>query len=132
MGRGAMWAVRRGGRLRVDVRHVIDRPLHPIVRPARAHGGHDGLRGGLERSTRKATTDVAAYSALGPMALGAGRSHATSARIVNIGTSLGVPQGQLSAERNALNALIKVVAPTLYATLFTFGSKRARSACPSS
>ena len=78
----------------------------------------------------KATTDVAAYSALGPMALGAGRSHATSARIVNIGTSLGVPQGQLSAERNALNALIKVVAPTLYATLFTFGSKRGAIGLP--
>ena len=56
--------------------------------------------------------------------------HATSARIVNIGTSLGVPQGQLSAERNALNALIKVVAPTLYATLFTFGSKRGAIGLP--
>jgi len=77
-----------------------------------------------------ATTDVAAYSALGPMALGSGRSHATSARIVNIGTSLGVPQGQLSAERNALNALVKVVAPTLYATLFTFGSRRGMIGLP--
>ena len=44
--------------------------------------------------------------------------------------SLGVPQGQLSAERNALNALIKVVAPTLYATLFTFGSKRGAIGLP--
>ena len=35
-----------------------------------------------------------------------------------------------SAERNALIALIKVVAPTLYATLFTFGSSRGMIGLP--
>ena len=33
-------------------------------------------------------------------------------------------QGQLAAERSTLNALIKVVAPSLYTWLFAFGSSR--------
>ena len=33
-----------------------------------------------------------------------------------------MPQGQLAAERNTLNAIIKVVAPSLYAFLFAYGS----------
>ena len=78
----------------------------------------------------QATTNAVAYGALAPIALGAGRSHATGARIVNLGTELGVPQGQLSAERTALNAVVKVVAPTLYATLFAFGAKRGVIALP--
>jgi hypothetical protein len=57
------------------------------------------------------------------MALGAGKGQATSARITNLGEELGVPQGQLAAERNTLNALIKVVAPSLYASLFAFGAR---------
>ena len=78
----------------------------------------------------RATTDAAAYGALVPIALGSGRSHATTARIVNLGTDLGVPQGQLAAERTALNAVIKVIAPTLYAALFAFGAQRGVIALP--
>ena len=74
--------------------------------------------------------DAAAYGALVPIALGSGRSHATTARIVNLGTDLGVPQGQLAAERTALNAVIKVIAPTLYAALFAFGAQRGVIALP--
>ena len=55
----------------------------------------------------------------------------TGARIVNhIGEELGVPQGQLAAERNALNALIKVVAPSLYAALFALGVSRGAIGLP--
>lgn len=32
-----------------------------------------------------------------------------------------MPQGQLAAERNALNAILKVVTPSLYGSLFAFG-----------
>ena len=72
-----------------------------------------------------ATTDAAAHAAIVPIAFGASRDQATSARIVNhLGEELGVPQGQLAAERNALNALIKVIAPTLYAWLYTVGVAR--------
>lgn len=72
-----------------------------------------------------ATSDAAALAAVAPIALGASRDQATSARIVNhLGEELGVPQGQLAAERNALNALIKVIAPSLYAWLFTVGASR--------
>eukprot|EP00802_Teleaulax_amphioxeia_P005472 Tamp_05476.p1 GENE.Tamp_05476~~Tamp_05476.p1 ORF type:complete len:545 (+),score=69.55 Tamp_05476:171-1637(+) len=70
----------------------------------------------------KASSNVIAYAALAPMTLGAGKGHALSARIVNLGSELGVPQGQLSAERNTLNAIIKVIAPSMYAALFAFGS----------
>ena len=69
-----------------------------------------------------ATSNTIAFSGVVPMALGAGKGQATSARITNLGEELGVPQGQLAAERNTLNAIIKVVAPSLYAWLFAFGS----------
>jgi hypothetical protein len=70
----------------------------------------------------QATSDPIAYSGVVPMAVGAGKAQATSARITNLGDEMGVPQGQLSAERNTLNAIIKVIAPSLYAWLFAFGS----------
>merc|ERR1711865_1282139 len=69
-----------------------------------------------------ATTNIIAYSAVVPLAFGAGKHMAISARIVNLGQELGVPQGQLSAERNTLNAIIKVVAPSIYAWLFAYGA----------
>ena len=70
----------------------------------------------------RATSDAVALGAVVPIALGAGKGQATSARLVNhIGVELGVPQGQLAAERNALNAVIKVLAPSLYAALFGLG-----------
>ena len=72
----------------------------------------------------QATSDAVAFGGVVPLALGAGKAQATSARITNLGEELGVPQGQLAAERNTLNALIKVVAPTLYASLFALGARR--------
>ena len=36
----------------------------------------------------------------------------------------GLAQGQLAAERNTLNAIIKVIAPSLYAWLFSLGARR--------
>lgn len=77
-----------------------------------------------------ATTNIIAYSAVVPLAFGAGKHMATSARIVNLGQELGVPQGQLSAERNTLNAIIKVVAPSIYAWLFAYGASHAMLALP--
>ena len=71
-----------------------------------------------------ATSNAIAFSGVVPMALGAGKGQATSARITNLGKELGVPQGQLAAERNTLNAIIKVIAPTLYAWLFALGARR--------
>ena len=119
-----------------------------------------------------ATSNAMAFGAVGPMALGAGKGMAVSARIVNLGAErgdaactcmhartharmhprmhactharahtrathtctaqtrahtgaeLGVPQGQMSAERNTLNAIIKVIAPSLYAALFAYGAAR--------
>jgi hypothetical protein len=68
-----------------------------------------------------ATSNAVAFGGVVPMAFGAGKGQATSARITNLGEQMGVPQGQLAAERNTLNALIKVVAPSLYAWLFAFG-----------
>jgi DHA1 family tetracycline resistance protein-like MFS transporter len=53
-----------------------------------------------------ATSNAIAFSGVVPMALGAGKSQATSARITNLGEELGIPQGQLAAERNTLNAFI--------------------------
>ena len=41
-----------------------------------------------------------------------------------------MPQGQLAAERNALNAIIKVLAPSLYAALFSFGVRRGTVGLP--
>ena len=79
----------------------------------------------------KATSNAVAIGAVVPVSFGAGKAQATSARIVNhIGEELGVPQGQLAAERNALNALIKVVAPSLYAALFAFGVSRGTIGLP--
>ncbi len=72
----------------------------------------------------QATSNAVAFSGVLPMALGAGKGQATSARITNLGEELRVPQGVLAAERNTLNALIKVVAPSLYAWLFAFGARR--------
>merc|ERR1712061_356379 len=64
-----------------------------------------------------ARSDVMAHGALVPLGLGAGRVQATSACIVKLADDLGVPQGQLSAKRNALNAIIKIVSPSIYAWL---------------
>lgn len=71
-----------------------------------------------------ATSNAIAFSGVVPMALGAGKGQATSARITNLGKEMGVPQGQLAAERNTLNAIIKVAAPSLYASLFALGVRR--------
>lgn len=69
-----------------------------------------------------ATSNAMAVGAVVPMALGSGKGQAVSARIVNLGAEAGVPQGQLSAERQTLNALVRVAAPSLYAALFAFGA----------
>lgn len=78
----------------------------------------------------KATNNAIAYGAILPVSLGASKGQATNARIVNLGEELGVPQGQLSAECNALNAIIKVIAPTLYATLFAIGASHGMLGLP--
>lgn len=78
----------------------------------------------------RATSSALAHVGVVPMAFGAGKGQATSARITNLGEELGVPQGQLAAERNTLNAIIKVVAPSLYAWLFALGVKYGRIGLP--
>ena len=133
MGRGAVRAVRRGGRLRVDVRHIIDRPLHRLFGPRGHTVATTGCAAALFSLTRKGDhrrRGLLRAGSHGPRRGPVARD--VGPRIVNIDASLGVPQAGLSAERNALNALIKVVAPTLYATCLPSGRKRARSACPSS
>ena len=72
----------------------------------------------------------AAFGALGPMGVGAGRVQPASAKLTAIGVEQGVPQGQLAAERNTLNALVKVVAPSFYAFLFEVGVARGVTALP--
>lgn len=68
-----------------------------------------------------ATSNAVAFLGVAPIALGAGKGQATSARITNLGEELRISQGQLAAERNTLNAIIKVIAPSLYAWLFAVG-----------
>ena len=80
---------------------------------------------GFASGSQRAALVCAVVGLLGPA-----RTLGASTTMTSEGARLGVPQGQLSAERNALNALIKVVAPTLYATLFTFGSKRGAIGLP--
>ena len=58
----------------------------------------------------QATSSAAAFSAVVPMAAGAAKGQAASARITNLADEQGVPQGQLAAERNTLNAAVKVLA----------------------
>lgn len=41
-----------------------------------------------------------------------GKGQPVSARIVNLATEAGVPQGALAAERSTLNAIVKVGAPS--------------------
>ena len=62
--------------------------------------------------------------------LGAGKAQPVSARIVNLATEAGVPQGALAAERSTLNAIVKVVAPSVFAWAFAYGSKRGVLALP--
>jgi len=79
----------------------------------------------------RATSNAVAVGAVVPIALGAGKQQATSARLVNhLGEELGVPQGQLAAERNALNAVVKVIAPSMYAALFQLGVTRGAAGLP--
>ena len=72
-----------------------------------------------------ATSNAIAFSGVVPMALGAGKGQATSARITNLGKEMGVPQGQLAAERNTLNAI--VIAPSSRFPL-ALGVRKASSA----
>ena len=67
---------------------------------------------------------------VGPMGVGAGRVQPASAKLTASGVEQGVPQGQLAAERNTLNALVKVVAPSFYAFLFEVGVARGVTALP--
>jgi len=78
----------------------------------------------------QATSNAIAFGGVVPMAFGAGKGQATSARIINLGEELKVPMGQLSAERNTLNAIIKVIAPSAYAWLFAFGASRGAISLP--
>ena len=84
----------------------------------------DGLRGGVVRSTRQSHNGRRGLLRVGP--------HGPGCRPVarDVGPHREHRHAQRRAERNALNALIKVVAPTLYATLFTFGSKRGAIGLP--
>mmetsp|Transcript_21383 Transcript_21383/g.43256 ORF Transcript_21383/g.43256 Transcript_21383/m.43256 type:complete len:483 (-) Transcript_21383:250-1698(-) len=77
-----------------------------------------------------ATSNAIAFGGVVPMAFGAGKMQATSARIMNLGEEMNVPMGQLSAERNTLNAIIKVVAPSAYAWLFAFGAAHGTVSLP--
>ena len=49
---------------------------------------------------------------------------------VNLATEAGVPQGALAAERNTLQAIVKVIAPSAFAQAFAHGSKRGVLALP--
>lgn len=77
-----------------------------------------------------ATTTPAAFAGVAPMALGAGKTQPITARVTTLAEEMGVPQGQLAAERSTLNAFVRVLAPSIYAALYTFGASRGVVALP--
>jgi hypothetical protein len=70
-----------------------------------------------------ATTSAAAFGGVFPMALGAGKTQPTVARLATLAAEQGVPQGQLAAERSTLTAVVRVISPALYAGLFSVRTK---------
>jgi DHA1 family tetracycline resistance protein-like MFS transporter len=76
------------------------------------------------------TSTPAAFASIAPMALGAGKTQPINARLANLAEQQGVPQGQLAAERSTLTAVVRVLSPSLYAWLFSFGARRGCVALP--
>jgi len=77
-----------------------------------------------------AHTTPTAFAGVLPMALGSGKVQPVNARITSLAEEQNVPQGQLAAERSTLNAVVRVLSPTLYAWLFAFGGRRGVVAAP--
>ena len=55
----------------------------------------------------QATSNAVAFSGVLPMALGAGKGQATSARITNLGEELRVPQGVLAEMRGCFDQVLE-------------------------
>ena len=62
-----------------------------------------------------------AFAAVVPNWIGRTQGTAVSARTMKVGAALGLGQGALAGDRQNLHSLIKVVGPTLYAAIFTYG-----------
>mmetsp|Transcript_23107 Transcript_23107/g.55347 ORF Transcript_23107/g.55347 Transcript_23107/m.55347 type:complete len:117 (-) Transcript_23107:74-424(-) len=62
-----------------------------------------------------------AFAAVVPNWVGRTQGTAVSARTMKVGAALGLGQGALAGDRQNLHSLIKVVGPTLYAAIFTYG-----------
>jgi DHA1 family tetracycline resistance protein-like MFS transporter len=71
-----------------------------------------------------------AFVALAPNWIGRTQQMAVSARITNVGARKGLGQGALAGDRQNMHALIKVLCPTLYGSLFAFGCQCGTPALP--
>ena len=109
---------------------LLTAPLLRLLGPRTLVLGSTAASASANLVLAHATTDRLAYGAIAPAMLGAGKAQPVSARIVNLATEAGVPQGALAAERSTLNAIVKVVAPSVFAWAFAYGSKRGVLALP--
>lgn len=71
-----------------------------------------------------------AFAALAPNWVGRTQTMALAARITTVGASVGFGQGELAGNRQNLHAVIKVLGPTMYGSLFAFGCKHGVPALP--
>lgn len=71
-----------------------------------------------------------AFVALLPNWAGRTQTMAVAARITTVGASVGFGQGELAGDRQNLHAMIKVLGPTLYGSLFAFGCRHGVPALP--
>lgn len=71
-----------------------------------------------------------AFVALGPNWIGRTQQMAIAARITSVGARKGFGQGALAGDRQNMHALIKVLGPSLYGSLFALGCKWGAPALP--
>lgn len=71
-----------------------------------------------------------AFVALLPNWIGRTQTMALAARITSVGAGVGFGQGELAGDRQNLHALIKVVCPTIYGSLFALGCRWGVPALP--
>lgn len=71
-----------------------------------------------------------AFVALVPNWVGRTQQMPVAARITNVGASLGFGQGALAGDRQNMHALIKILGPMLYGTLFALGCQWGVPALP--
>ena len=71
-----------------------------------------------------------AFAGLLPNAVGRTQGMALTARFSEVGAAVGIGQGTLAGDRQNLHALIKVMGPTLYGSLFAFGCRVGRPELP--